>query len=64
MYCSDLIVLISMKMQIPKNLPQFQEFPALFISSGEFEAHFYSAFQGMFEELESVKMPLRTEAAE
>ncbi|HEX7586250.1 MAG TPA: hypothetical protein VF390_01290 [Patescibacteria group bacterium] len=50
-----------MKLLIPKNLPQFSDSPSLFISSGEYEAHFYLAHQGILEELESFKMPPREE---
>lgn len=51
-------------MQIPKNLPQFSDSPSLFISSGEYEAHFYLAHKGILEELESFKMAPREEARE
>ncbi|MEK7598758.1 MAG: hypothetical protein AAB487_03405 [Patescibacteria group bacterium] len=51
-----------MKLQIPKNLPQFSDSASLFISSGEYESHFYLAHQGILEELESFKMPPREEA--
>lgn len=51
-----------MKLLIPKNLPQFSDSPSLFISSGEYEAHFYLAHQGTLEEVESFKMPPREEA--
>jgi hypothetical protein len=51
-------------MQIPKKLPQFSKYPALFISSGEYEACFYLALNGklMFEK--SIKMAPREEAKE
>lgn len=52
-----------MKLQIPKNLPQFSDSPSLFISAGVYEARFYLAHRGMLEELESFKMPPRKETA-
>ena len=51
-------------MQISNKLPQFERFPALFITSGEYEAHFYIAFQGKLELKKVLKMPPREEAKE
>jgi hypothetical protein len=51
-------------MQIPRNLPQFETNPALFITSGEYEAKFYLAFYGALNLKEDVKMPPREEARE
>ena len=51
-------------MQISKKLPQFEKFPALFITSGEYEAHFYLAFQGQLELKEKLKMSPRENAGE
>ncbi len=51
-------------MQIPKNLPQFENRPALFVASGEYEAKFYLAFYGALNLKEEVKMPPREEARE
>lgn len=51
-------------MKIPKNLPQFEKFPALFVASGEYEAKFYLAFNGLLELKKSIKMPPREEAKE
>ncbi|EKE18814.1 MAG: hypothetical protein ACD_9C00225G0004 [uncultured bacterium] len=51
-------------MQISKKLPQFERYPALFISSGEYEAHFHIAFKGSFELVRTIKMEPRVEAKE
>lgn len=51
-------------MQIPKNLPQFENYPTLFISSGEYEASFYLAQNGLIEKMKSIKMAPREEAKE
>jgi hypothetical protein len=55
------VVLTNMKLQIPKNLPQFSDSPSLFISADAYEARFYCAHRGILEELESFKMSPRTE---
>jgi len=49
--------------QIPRNLPQFEK-PALFVSSGEYEANFYLVFMGKMIKKEQIKMPPREEAKE
>lgn len=51
-------------MKISNTLPQFERFPALFITSGEYEAHFYIAFKGNLELQEILKMPPRENAKE
>lgn len=51
-------------MKIPQKLPQFELFPALFITSGEYEVRFYIAFKGEINENESIKMSPRDEAKE
>lgn len=51
-------------MKIPKNLPQFEKYPALFASSGEYEARFYVAYRGILELKTTIKMPPREEAKE
>ena len=51
-------------MQISKKLPQFEKFPALFITSGEYEAHFFVALQGQLERKEVLKMSPRENAKE
>lgn len=51
-------------MKIPKTLPQFERFPALFITSGEYEAHFFVAFRGEVESTHVIKMAPRDEAKE
>lgn len=51
-------------MKISQKLPQFERFPALFITSGEYEAHFYLAFSGEIEEKNVIKMSPRDEAKE
>lgn len=51
-------------MKISKSLPQFERFPALFITSGEYEAHFYLAFKGEVNEKNVIKMAPRDEAKE
>ena len=51
-------------MRIPKNLPQFEKSPALFITSGEYEAKFFVALEGNLELKKEIKMPPRTEARE
>jgi hypothetical protein len=54
----------NVKIKIPKNLPQFDARPALFVSCGEYEAHFYVAHRGNFEEIDLINMPPREEARE
>lgn len=51
-------------MQISNIFSQFERFPALFITSGEYEAHFYLAFQGKLELINKIKMPPRKNAKE
>lgn len=51
-------------MQISNKYPQFESFPALFITSGEYEAHFYIAFEGKLELEKKLKMPPRENAKE
>ncbi|EKE24963.1 MAG: hypothetical protein ACD_5C00342G0001 [uncultured bacterium] len=51
-------------MQISNKFAQFESFPALFITSGEYEAHFYIAFDGKLELKEKIKMPPRENAKE
>ncbi|EKD46572.1 MAG: hypothetical protein ACD_67C00168G0001, partial [uncultured bacterium] len=51
-------------MKIPKALPQFERFPALFIASGEYEAHFHIASKGNFERTDVIKMSPRDDAKE
>lgn len=51
-------------MQISNKFAQFESFPALFITSGEYEAHFYIAFEGKLELKEKIKMPPRENAKE
>lgn len=51
-------------MQISNKFAQFERFPALFITSGEYEAHFYIAFEGKLELKEKIKMPPRENAKE
>lgn len=51
-------------MKIPHKLPQFENSPALFITSGEYEAEFYLALDGTLELKEKIKMPPREEAKE
>lgn len=51
-------------MRIPKNLPQFEKLPALFVTSGEYEARFYLAHNGEMKMRETIKMPPREEARE
>ncbi len=51
-------------MKIPKNLPQFEKYPALFAASGEYEAKFYVAYKGNLELKKTLKMPPREEARE
>lgn len=51
-------------MKIPKKLPQFEGFPALFIASGEYEALFYIAKDGNIDLIRSIKKPPREEASE
>ncbi len=51
-------------MQIPKNLPQFENYPVLFLSAGEYNAHFYLALNGKVEEIDSIKMSPRDNAKE
>lgn len=51
-------------MKIPRSLPQFEKFPALFITSGEYEAHFHVALKGNFKRVHVIKMAPREEAKE
>lgn len=51
-------------MQIPKNLPQFEKYPAVFVASGEYEAKFYVALNGVLDLKAVIKMPPREEARE
>ena len=51
-------------MKIPKNLPQFEKQPALFVASGEYEAKFYLALNGILDLKAEIKMPPRQEARE
>lgn len=51
-------------MKIPKNLPQFEKLPALFVTCGEYEACFYLAYQGELKIKENIKMPPREAAKE
>ncbi len=51
-------------MKITNKLPQFEKFPALFITSGEYEAHFHIAFKGELNLQELLKMPPRDDAKE
>lgn len=51
-------------MQIPKNLPQFNELPALFVTAGEYEACFFLAHKGELKLQQEIKMPPREEAKE
>lgn len=51
-------------MQISNKFLQFEKFPALFITSGEYEAHFYIAHKGKLELKEKIKMSPRENAKE
>lgn len=51
-------------MKISKKFPQFERFPALFITSGEYEALFYLASSGNIDLIETVKKTPREEASE
>ena len=51
-------------MKISHKLPQFENSPALFITSGEYEAEFYLALDGTLERKVKIKMPPREEAKE
>jgi hypothetical protein len=51
-------------MQISKKLPQFENYPVLFIASGEFDARFYIALNGEITEERRIKLPPREEARE
>lgn len=51
-------------MKIPKKLPQFEGLPALFVTSGEYEAHFFIAHNGEIEGERELKMTPREEAKE
>lgn len=51
-------------MQIPKSLPQFEKYPAVFVASGEYEARFYIALNGALDLKAVIKMPPREEARE
>lgn len=51
-------------MQIPRDLPQFEKLPALFVTSGEYEARFYLAGSGMLTLIKSIRMLPRENARE
>lgn len=51
-------------MEIPRTLPQFEKFPALFVASGEYEAHFLIALNGKIEQIKAIKMSPREDAKE
>lgn len=51
-------------MYIPKNFPQFENNPALFVTSGRYEADFFLALDGVLELKGQLKMPPREEAKE
>ena len=51
-------------MKIPKALPQFKDYPTLFLVSGEFEAKFYVAKNGEISENDSFALNPREEAKE
>lgn len=51
-------------MQIPKDLPQFESYPTLFVVSGEYEAGLYLAQNGIIEKMKGLKMAPREEARE
>lgn len=51
-------------MKISRELPQFEGLPALFITSGEYEAIFYVAHMGEINLKESLRMSPRDEAKE
>lgn len=51
-------------MKIPKNLPQFEKSPTLFLVSGEFEARFLVARNGEIAQTESFAFNPREEAKE
>lgn len=51
-------------MKIPKKLPQFEGLPVLFVTSGEYEAHFFIAHNGEIEGENELKMAPREEARE
>lgn len=48
-------------MRISEKLPQFSHAPALLVVSGEYEAHFYKAFQGEVTLLQTIKHVPREE---
>lgn len=49
--------------QIPKNLPQFEKYPTLFITSGEFDARFFLALNGIINEEKRIRMNPKEESA-
>lgn len=51
-------------MKISNKFSQFEKFPALFITSGEYEADLYIAFHGKLELEKIIKMPPRENAKE
>lgn len=51
-------------MQISQKLPQFKNYPVLFLATGEFDARFYIALDGEITEERRIKMPPREEARE
>lgn len=51
-------------MRIPKNHSQFERLPALFITSGEYEAIFHVAHKGELENVGQIKMEPKKEAKE
>ena len=51
-------------MKIPKIMAQFDQRPALFMASGEYEAKFYLALNGEISLINTLKMPPREEARE
>lgn len=50
--------------RISRNLPQFEKYPTLFITSGEFDARFYIALDGTINEEKRIRMNPREEARE
>lgn len=51
-------------MKISNKFPQFERFPALFITSGEYEAHFYLASKGEMKLERTLKLSPRENAKE
>lgn len=51
-------------MKISNKFFQFENYPGLFITSGEYEAHFYLAFKGNLKLINKIKMPPRENAKE